>query len=346
MHSARDFVRPLLHRTRVFLEPFLRRGVSRCQCFDPLENLVIFSDPRGGSTWITEAINRIPNTVVLWEPLHLREVDRFQQLEFAWRQFIPESAQWPEAIQAFTDVFSGKVLNPWTCQGNSAVDFWRAERMVVKFCRANAMIPWLTANFALRYRPIYLVRHPFAVAASQMEHGAWGKEFRRFEVPDCPYNEPYIEHADYLRSLQSMEESLVAMWCLTNGVPLENPRNNVDWITIFYEDLIANPKMELTRVFQSWGLTIPGGVFEGIRKPSATTKDADCQAGVEAQVAKWTRYFRADQVERLTAVLEYFNMRQYDSDLYPCKGRATEPAGRRAGNSLLRDAVIGKIEEE
>lgn len=95
----------------------------------------------------------------------------FRDLGFSWRQRIDEGTQWDEARAAFERTFRGRTLNLWSCTSDLG-DYLRAERLVVKLCRANGALPWLTEAFDFRYAPIYLVRHPFAVAASQVKWGS------------------------------------------------------------------------------------------------------------------------------------------------------------------------------
>ena len=74
------------------------------------DQILIFSDPRGGSTWLTEIIKSIPNTAIIWEPLHLKYIHQLRELNFGWRQYIPEEVDWPQAKLLFTKIIEGKVL--------------------------------------------------------------------------------------------------------------------------------------------------------------------------------------------------------------------------------------------
>lgn len=290
----------------------LYHTISVVRNFDPQKDLIIFSDPRGGSTWIMEMVNRLPRTAVLWEPLHLRKVKHFNTIGFAWRQYIPEGEEWPEAERAFSSVFNGKILNSWTCQ--SPRRFLMANRLIIKLCRANAMIPWLTRTFKFECDPIYLVRHPFAVAASQLKHGAWDGKFSGFEIPAGKYADLYRQHADYLLTLRTDYEARVAIWCLTNMIPLGNKRNDKSWITVHYEDLLINSEKEVKRIFDRWSLPMPPGAAEQLQRPSATAKDLTFMGGVEAQLSKWTRVFTHKQIKKMAAVLNYFNVDCYSAD--------------------------------
>lgn len=296
--------------------------------FEPSQNLIVFSDPRGGSTWITEVLAQLPRTAVLFEPLHIGHVRRFRDLGFSWRQYIPESARWPEAERAFEDLFSGKVMNNWTCSYSSPRRFISAERMIIKFCRANAMIPWLTQRFSFEREPVYLLRHPFAVVASQLAHGAWNKTNPRFTIPQGPFYEFYAEHAAFLSSLNEQEEVLAANWCITNRVPLNSPRNDRDWVTLHYENLITDPRRELTRIFDRWGLPLPEQILAQVNKPSFTTKDPALRTNdIASQLSKWKSSFTNVQIARMMRVMEYFEISLYDEGVFPhhVRGAATAP---------------------
>ncbi len=301
-------------RTRRALHSPFFKIVPRIRRFHPEECLVLFSDPRGGSTWLTEMIHQLPRTAVVWEPLYLYDSNPVNELGFSWRQYIPENEQWPEAKAIFCDILGGRVLNNWTSFFSPPVTFLWAKRILVKFCRANAMIPWLTKTFAFNLTPIHLVRHPFAVVASQLRHGGWNYPFQGFTIPDCRYNGIYLKHKEFLRSLQTKEEALVAMWCLTNSIPLRYANKNENWITIFYERLLSQPEGELQRIFERLGLPLPTKAFHRLATPSATAKNGIFTASVETQTANWESYFSDSQLLTMNAVLQNFGV-TYHTDI-------------------------------
>lgn len=286
--------------------------------FDPDEALLIFSDPRGGSTWLAELIQEVPRTAMIWEPLHLDYTDAFRMLGFQWRQYIPDEAEWEEARRTFERLLRGRLLNGKLYDIDALDRLREANRPIVKFCRGTALLPWLTRQFAFRHKPVYLVRHPFAVAASQLRFGAWDKAFRGFAIPREGFNRAWVEpHADFLRSIQTKEEALVATWCLSNLVPLRHPANSQRWITIFYEDMLIEPERELERVFGEWGMPVPPLALDRVRAASATTKEATFQISVEAQLQKWKTQLSASQIERMERVLTYFEVEEYDRGVMP-----------------------------
>jgi len=299
--------------------------ISNFTEFDISENLLIFSEPRGGSTWLSEVLNSITNTVVLWEPLNPRAFKCLRKLNFGWRQFIPDDADWPEAMTFFDKMMRGKFLNNHTCSRAPVLDFLKAERMIIKFCRGNALLPWLTKRFNFKYAPIYLVRHPFAVVASQLRHGAWDNKPGNFPIPECPYNDIYVRHSDFLTRIETLEEKLLASWCITNLVPLKNKRNNKDWVTVYYEHFITDPEQEVNRIFQRWQLDLPENIYDRVRKPSATIREATFQRSIEEQLVKWKQSFSKEQLKNMMAVLEYFELEHYSMEAYPISHTATVP---------------------
>ncbi|WP_412062438.1 sulfotransferase [Rubrivirga sp. IMCC45206] len=293
------------------------RALPLVRQFDPLENLILCSDPRGGSTWLGEVIGCVPGTATLWEPLDIAAVPRAAALGFGWRQHVDEADDWPSAEQFFGDVFAGRVLNGWTLRATTPVEWLRAERMVVKFCRATALLPWLTRRFAFRYRPVHLVRHPFAVVASQLAYGAWDAPFTGFEQPVGPHTALWDAHADYLATLTTQAEALTATWALTNGVALGHPRAGTDWTTVHYERLVMDPEPEIARVFDAWDLPVPAAAAEQVHRASATTKTATFQQGPQAQLAKWQRHLDPADQDRMMAVLDHFGVTIYGRDVLP-----------------------------
>ncbi|HIF23759.1 MAG TPA: hypothetical protein EYQ27_18060 [Gemmatimonadetes bacterium] len=297
------------------------RVVVAARAFEPLESFVICSDPRGGSTWLSEIVAQIPRTARIWEPLNIQAVRRFQDLGFAWRQHIHENADWPEAERALSDALRGRILNGWTVRPGSLTDLATADRLTVKFCRANALLPWLTRRFKFRHKPIHLVRHPLAVVASQLSYGAWDAPYEGFVIPSGPHSELWQEHAEYLSSLSTKAEALTAVWALTNRISLDHPRANADWLTVYYEDLLAEPEREIERIFDVWDEPVPKSAATQARVASATTKTATFEQGVEYQLAKWQRALSDRQIDSMLSVLQYFGIRQYGIELRPQSGR-------------------------
>jgi len=202
---------PGLYRFKKLIKKYRLGAIQHKMDINPINNILLFSDPRGGSTWLTEVlIKHFSKHAILWEPLHIDHVTAFKELGFTWRQYIPQEEVWPEAQTLFKRVFQGKVLNEWTGLATSSKELLNAKGLFVKFCRGNALLPWAVKHFKFDYQPVYLIRHPFAVAASQMKQGGWDAEFKGFEIPTGPYAEYIQKHESFLKQLKFKDESLVA----------------------------------------------------------------------------------------------------------------------------------------
>jgi hypothetical protein len=316
--ETKDVLIKLSKEISVWLKINIITFISNYRNFNPNDQFLIFSDPRGGSTWLSEIINTIPNTAIIWEPLHLGYAEQLKDLGFGWRQYIPETVNWPEVNSFFEQVFSGKILNKWTMSNTDIIDYVYAKYFIIKICRGNMMLPWITRYFNFTYRPIHLIRHPFAVVNSQLKQGGWNQPFKKYKIQEIKYNDCFEVHKDFLESLTSREEVLTAVWCITNNVPLNHPENNNRWITIYYEDLVIDPEKEINRIFDIWGIPIPIDVDKSYRKISRTTLGEINMVNPEIQLARWKKELTEVQIEKMQMVLEYFKYKIYSyKDLTP-----------------------------
>ncbi|MGR3804876.1 hypothetical protein [Marinibacterium profundimaris] len=295
---------------------------ARLRPHAPEQALVLSAEPRGGSTWVGELLESEGKVATVWEPLHIRRVPVARQAGFTWRQFIPADADWPEARELMARILSGQVVNDWTSSGSSLGDHLRAERLLVKFCRANACLPWLARQFDFERKPLFFLRHPFAIAASQAEMANFPFGQVVETITECPFAEARQEHVPFLQSLETVEERAVASWCLSNTATLNDPDAEKLWVTMCYENLILSPEQELERLYSTWGQPVPDRVLSQVRRPSRMTQDNALQASPEAQVRKWRDSFSDAQIARMQAVLDHFNIRIYGSDPMPALSHA------------------------
>lgn len=282
---------------------------------NPLTHFLVFSDPRGGSTWLMEIVKQITNKPVLWEPLHVRKVKELNKIGFGWRQYIPENGEWKAAKLFFNKLFKGKVINNWIMQQTTKQELQDADQFIIKFCRGNALLPYLTNQFNFKYKPILMVRHPFAVVASQLKHGGWKNTSTHFEIPNLLYNNHYKDHDVFLNSLQTKVETLTATWCLTNQIPLGHPKNNKAWITITYEELLVYPEATIKRVLEQWQL--PYDMSKINFKQQSSTTVAGSPETISERLQYWKKSFSQEEIDAMIRVLNYFEVKLYDRNPEP-----------------------------
>jgi hypothetical protein len=305
------FFHRILYSVLISLKINLLSTIGNRRKINPENQIVLFSDPRGGSTWLSEIINTIPKTALIWEPLHLSYVKQLKDLKFGWRQYIPDDIDWPEAKSFFSQALSGKIINTWTLSYTSLIDYLSAKTFIIKICRGNMLLPWLTKQFNFMYAPIYMVRHPFAVVNSQLQHSGWEQTLNKYKVPDIPFNDIFIQYKNYLESLNSKEEIFTAIWCISNKVPLNHINNNKKWITVHYENLLLYPEQEINRIFDLWRLPIPVGIVRSFRKKSKTAIGDLNEKNPAIQLKRWKRELTEKQIHKMKSVLEYFNFTEY-----------------------------------
>lgn len=277
--------------------------------FSPENSILVFSDPRGGSTWLAEILENIPGTFIYWEPLSLQQIPQLKRLGFGWRQHIPAEQEWQDAKQIFNKLLAAKHITEWTMQKTSTVQYLRGRLPIVKICRGNDLLNWLVKQYAFKYKPIHLIRHPFAVVASQLKQGGWNR-VKGFSIPEMPFNDFYLKHQAYLETLGTPAESLLATWCITNRDLI---RGGSGWITLYYEELVLNPEKVLGEVFEEWGLEMPEQLNYSIRKGSSTSVDFVGDQDIMKQLDKWQKEFTEEEKERMQKVLDYFGITAYSS---------------------------------
>ena len=278
------------------------------------DGLLIFSDPRGGSTWLAEMLSAIPETAVLWEPLNIAADSPFRRIGFGWRQFIPAEEKWPEAKICFEELFRGGELtrNSVFMERGNLKKYQEAKHLIFKFVNGNALLPWLVNNFCFNYRPVYLIRHPYAVVASQIRHGGWNHIPEKFTVPQMRYNDLYYEHISFFKTLNSLAEVNLAHWCLTNLGTLRSEGNNKKWITVNYEKLVLNPEREMERILKDWKIEMPAGLKSIFRKPSATVR-GDSPITGDSQIRLWQNKFDDRTLDKMERVMTHFEVEFYSS---------------------------------
>lgn len=292
---------------------FLVRPFAVKKDYNLNKNHYIFADPRGGSTWLMEIIQNITNEPVIWEPLDLNlKNNPFNEINFDWRQYIPYDAKWPEAKVCFELLFQGKILEKNILDYSTFSQLNNSESLLFKICRGNALLPWLVENFEFKHKPVYMVRHPFAIASSQLRHGGWSHLSKTFEIPETPFNSHYKRHSHLLNSITTNEEILVAKWCLTNLHTLNHHNNDKKWITIYYEDFVLNPEQQVQKILDSWNLSYDTSLIN-FDKNSQTTHLDSPDLNIK-KISSWQNKFNQYQIDKMGRILEYFNVHIYRKD--------------------------------
>ena len=289
----------------------------------------VFSEPRGGSTWVSDIFCQLPESILIMEPLFLYPLyPEIKDVGFHFHQWIPEDAEWPEASEYFRKLYNMEIGSRKSVRlyffNKTLKHVSRARYYVYKDCASTMLVPWLTARFDVN--PVYVIRHPCAVVASQLKYKHWDyiqKDLlAHFPPPDFRYKEIFFQYQDIIDKMTKPEERMAAEWCLHNSVTIQHPLNNIRWVTVAYEKLYKEPEEEITRIFGRLGLAIPDRVLAEIRKPSGTTLNgsvADIRSG--QQLESWRKVLSAEQVRNIMNIVKEFGMDFYDESTEPDYGR-------------------------
>lgn len=292
--------------------------------------IIICSEPRGGSTWLMEIFNELPFTVVNLEPLHVNSGVVPKEFNFGWYPYLPKKVLDKKIELFFFKVFTLKIFNKWTTGFISLKKVVWSKLIITKFVLANQLLPWIVVNFSdkLRYKPIFLVRHPVTTCISQLKtfHKVAYKDLfkplaekEKFIVPMINFNERFKKHEVYINSLNSKLERQVALWCINNS-NLFNHEDNNKWVTVFYENLIENPENEFFNLLTSLKIKFNPQNLKRInfKKPSYSNFNKDYKVNVNEQLQSSLSKFSRDELQKLQDVFNYFNVVQYSAfSAYP-----------------------------
>jgi len=318
------------------------RGVGelgRCRIQD---TLVIAGVPRAGTTWMLELLRHLRGYKALNEPLMYEEAR--EEYGFGWHKYIDPDESAPTQRQYLKTVLTGKtgVSPAWFFESETRpvqlVEHATRDRLVVKFCRLNQMLHWFARQFDVRGL-VFMVRHPCAVVASMLKHGAWDEsllhgETRRQQalhggtLPES-LRDPF---EPILNDLSSRVGVLATHWCLDHYVPLIHHAENdvLPWVLVPYERLVVGGRSELDRVTDALGVEITEEMGEQLDEPSSSV-ESQVHSEAHRQLSKWRRRLSDSQVDRILEIVDRMGLPDvYDEGMEPDYDRLNEYQWRRA----------------
>ena len=277
---------------------YLIHLLSLLKNFEKKQRIIVFGSGRSGTNLLASFLNTIQNTVEIEEPLMNSSSKEIDKIGFTgWGQYIPESSDWQEAKLFFRKFFAGIEMNP----NHYAGDIWdlvKADYFIYRFIRANLLMPWLILNFDI-LNPIFLIRNPYAVIASQLQHPGFGGNkplyleqkatTRNFKY----YKEFYIKYEKKFNNSKRIEEVLIIKWLMENEYVVSHKWHNVKWLSVNYEDLIGKPELVRKKINTKIGLNIPSRANDIIKLPSksvVTKLERD-------QIIKHRKYLSEEQAD-------------------------------------------------
>lgn len=302
-------------------------GEWRARRYNVEDTIVVACTGRGGSTWLAQIISSLPHHHLLWEQLHWRTNEECQEYGFGKPLYLTREEATFEQEQFVRQVLKGQTLPSAinTSRYFQPLDLMRVRAYVAKFVTANMLLPWLVSTFGVR--AVFMIRHPCAVLASQMEHGMWAEVGKDFcEHPTLFDERPRLRET--FEAISRKEEILAFNWAVQNVVPLSQSQP-VPWIMTTYERLVDRGMEEVTRIFQGLGEPVPKRAESMLYLPSATANNTDDYLRKRRQLRKWRRRLSTTQIDRILRVVHDAGVTMYDESLHPDQEHAAFSTERR-----------------
>lgn len=283
--------------------------------FESAKSIIIFSEARGGSTWLMEIMSDLLPVCINWEPLHVNNGVVPKEKNFGWRPFIPEADSNPDNYLLFKKIHEYKVCTSWTTKYLSLVKIFKSKYVLTKYVRANLLVPYLTSKYEFAHKPIYLIRHPIDTCLSQIR--AFGDDENisiANRVPQCMNNERFVIHREYLNGLESKLELKIAYWCINNCRTL-NKLAHSKVCVVFYSDLIMNPQEEVNRILISTKLDEYNKDINKLdfRRASMTDFKNDLSKSAKLQLQKNIDELDVEMKDRIQSIFDYFGLNLYSA---------------------------------
>jgi hypothetical protein len=326
------------------IDSFWERWLARR--YDPQKTIVIAGTPRGGTTWVAEALAKASGHLLLHEPDHSHDfaITLATAPEMPlWVPLHPFRSGLGDPFHAasefyvttkyvlqehFRRVISGEVpLSKYLPnKGLKRVttkllpNMFSFQRLIVKFVRANLFLHWILKDFKLK--GTLIIRHPCAVVASQMHHKwgegkeGWGGDrnlelIRSHRFPIYEQYDPSF--AKVIRSVKTTEELLALEWCIQTIVPLRQPKPH-PWFLTTYEDLMEKTE-EWEELCNYLGCLVPPKNI--ITQLSSTYRTTSNKYSPGVSINKWRQYLSEKQIDDILRICSEMGVDFYDKTLYP-----------------------------
>lgn len=321
----------------------LVKSASNVHRPDGRPNVLLFSTPRSGSTWLMELIWTQPGFKYCNQPLSLINPQVRRHLGInGWGELYDERMV-PTLERYFDDLCSGRLrfANPNPLRGHYRPI---THRIVFKEIHGLAdRVDWFRDRFDARVA--YLLRHPIAVAISSERFPLLGTflttDFRNH------FTSEQLAYANRVAADGTHLERGVLSWCLQNAVPLR--QRSDDWAVVTYEQLVVDPEPVIDELAEKLALPEPERIASALTVPSVNVRIKSTEEtrrllyeGTPDRrpdlIGKWQERVDGPETSRAMRALEVFGIDVYTAgDVYPAAWawlpqptRVREPA-REAG---------------
>lgn len=263
-------------------------------------------------------LSQLPGTVGVWEPLHQTKgvVPR------SWGHRPHRDAMSKRDEGLFHDVLAGNRVNAWTMSRTSASDARKSTQLLVKYVRANNLLPWVLSRWELKHKPIFLMRHPWDTVTSQVR--AFGGTSPEQDVrQDYPGHKELHQRWPMIKKVPDARIRQLHVWCVLNAAIWKRYSTSDEVIPVHYHDLILNPEQGMVQLIQRLNWNHPTNAdwrpqdFVRSLDPlqrSNTDFKGDLKKTPEKQLWKNLRSLSAERKMEVQRVFEEYGFTQYSMD--------------------------------
>ncbi|MFT6734137.1 MAG: hypothetical protein ACJAS9_002332 [Polaribacter sp.] len=261
------------YNIKVFIRHIANNTLGRLQRGERKRkpNIMVFSNRRGGSTWLIELLSSEPRTKRAVEIFDVtlnhnpykndlpKDKDGF---------FIDLNKQEKEQLFSyFSDIESGKKVY------NTQWKFWKDpfnfsyNRIIFKIFYAKNYI----TDFSLynNCQIVFQLRHPIPTALSILKQG-WPSAAKGY-ISSTSFRKKLsnlqIYIADYVVEHGTELEVHVLGWFLENYVPMQAAKES-DWLILTYEDMLMSPEKTMKILGEQLELSCTADALKNYDRPS------------------------------------------------------------------------------
>ena len=269
-------------------------------------SVLLCSVQRSGSTWLFDAINFDNSYRSMYEPFHNGRVVEVRLFK-TWQYLRPDDDS-PEYLEPATKIFEGRIRNRWIDAQNRRVF---ARRRLIKDVRSLMMIGWIRTHFP-EMPIVLLLRHPCAVLNSLLKL-RWKSNASSLILAQPALMEDHLGRfrADVEAVSDAVDDHLLA-WCANYYVALRQLAGQRVHVA-FYERFVAEPQLEIERLFAFLGRPFDDRIFKRMMVPSIQARVAryGCSSAVVtggSLLDDWRKHITPQQIGRTLAMLKRFGL--------------------------------------
>ncbi len=265
---------------------------------------------RSGTTWLAEMINSENGFRYLFEPFHAEKVPLCSGMPY--RPYVLPGGENDKLERIALRILTGRVRHPW-------VDAYNRKRFsrrrLVKEIRINQLLGWVASRWP-EVPIVFLLRHPFAVAASKLALG-WETHLDMFLSNPELVERHLAPFVDDIKCAETPFERHVFMWCIETYVPLCELRDD-GALFLFYEDLCTRPESELQRLCDHIGYAPSRALGISADRPSAQSRKDSAVVQGGDRLSSWRNSIADSDIQRGLEILSLFGLDQlYGDDPLP-----------------------------